>query len=489
MRLGIDMLGVQSPESRGRGIGRYARSLVGAMLRRDDGHEYFLYSHRDLPTDAFPESANAEVRRFPAGTPAHRAVDDLARQNPDGLDALLLSAPFELHDGYSPPAKPLNGLVMASVVYDFVAFLSQERYLTYPPIASRFYRNLERLRGYDSLLAISESTRADVMNLLGLPGDRVVTIGSASDPKFFTPARPAFESVILTTLGITRPFVFGLSNMEERKNLSALLAAFGLLPERLRATHQLVLAGAFSPDDSARVRKLSGIGDSLVMTGPVSDRLLRTLYRRCAVFVFPSHFEGFGLPLLEAMHCGTVVIGGDNSSQIEVVGEAGLLADTNDPVDISAQIRRVLEDGRLASTLQERALTQAARFRWESTAEWTVAALARAVGRVRKPRPRLAVFSAWPPRKTPLADAALSLARSLCRTHDVDVYHESGYEPILGDESGGLRAVDQRLFGRNDSALVYENVIYLNGDSCNHRFMEPLMRERPGLVVAIGEEL
>ena len=197
-------------------------------MRLDPRHEYILYTHQRLPIDAFPEAPNATVRPLPAGPIAERSIDALARDNLDGLDGLLLTAPFELHDDYSPPAKPLNGLVVASVVYDMVPFLFQERHLTYAPIASRFYRNLERLRQYDALLAISEATRGDVLNLLGIPDGRVVTIGAASDPGFFVPESPGHPSTaaVLARLGIARPFVFGLSNMEERKNLDGLLGAF-----------------------------------------------------------------------------------------------------------------------------------------------------------------------------------------------------------------------------------------------------------------------
>jgi glycosyltransferase involved in cell wall biosynthesis len=499
VRLGIDMLGVQSPESRNRGIGRYARSLVESLVRLDPRHEYVLYTHQRLPIGTFPEAPNATVRPLPAGPTAERSIDALARDNPDGLDGLLLTAPFELHDDYSPPAKPLNGLVVASVVYDMVPFLFQERHLTYAPIASRFYRNLERLRQYDALLAISEATRGDVLNLLGIPDGRVVMIGAASDPGFFVPESPGHPSTaaVMARLGVTGPFVFGLSNMEERKNLDGLLGAFHALPSTLRASHQIVLAGAFSDDDASLVRRRAGdagILGSLVLTGPISDDVLRALYQRCSAFVFPSRFEGFGLPLLEAMHCGAVVIGGNNSSQVEVVGDGGFLANADDPLDIAARLQQVLEDAGLAAALRSRAVRQAARFRWELTAERTLAALTRAIGRARKPRRRadplrrLAVVSAWPPRKCTTADAALRVARELKHSHDIDLYHESGYEPVIGIDAHDFRVFDHRLLKRNAAPLDYQNVVYLLGNSADHRFMRPLLQKHPGVVVVLEED-
>src|SRR5207248_2897545 len=143
-------------------------------------------------------------------------------------------------------------------------------------------------------------------------------------------------------------------------------------------------------------------------TGEVPDGTLARLYGRCAAFAFPSKYEGFGLPILEAMRCGAAVVAADNSSQPEVVGDAGLLADASDPAAIAAQLARILSDPKLAASLQEKALAQSAKFSWSSVAEKARAAIARAVERRRdearprvrpiKVKPSLAMVSPWPPR-------------------------------------------------------------------------------------------
>ena len=107
-----------------------------------------------------------------------------------------------------------------------------------------------------------------------------------------------------------------------------------------------------------------------------ATQTLRTLYRRCAAFAFPSLYEGFGLPLLEAMLCGAAVVAGNNSSQPEVVGDAGLLANVADPTDLAAKLAQLLQDPALAATLRTRALVRARQFRWEQTAERALAVLA-----------------------------------------------------------------------------------------------------------------
>ncbi len=386
MRIGFDMLAVQSPHHGHRGIGRYSRHLVSALMARDDGHRFILYAHDDLPTESIPTAPRAEVRRLGI-EPEHgvgtvsQAVDRLARVNPDGLDVLMVLSPFERWANYLPPGPSPGGPRLAAVVYDMIPFLSPNEHVV-DAVLMRFYRALERLRRYDALLAISESTRADTLSLLGLPGGRVVNVGAASDGLLFAPADgPPSEDErrTLRGLGVTRPYVLNVGGMDDRKNPWGLIDAFARLPEHLRRTHQLVLTFTILPQDADRLRQHAAaldVGDAVVVTGEVSDEALRTLYQRCEAFAFPSSYEGFGLPILEALQCGAAVVAGDNSSQREVVGDAGLLANVADPSDVAAKLALLLDGPGLAESLRGRAASQASRFSWGRTASRAAEALA-----------------------------------------------------------------------------------------------------------------
>jgi glycosyltransferase involved in cell wall biosynthesis len=495
VRIGVDMLGIQSHSSRVRGIGRYGRSLLAAILAIDCENNYFFYAHEGLSDDDFPQAANAAVRRLGVADDPGQAMDRLARSNPDDLDVLLLLSPFEIGANYDPPTKPLNGLTMAAVVYDLVPFLFQERYLTWPPAAARVYRSLERLRKYDALLAISDATRCDLERLTSLRDGQATSISGASDPEFFNPGPVTPESTeLLIRLGIDRPFVFCLASMDWRKNLAGLLEAFHLLPRELRATHQLVVSCFLSPEDKDRVRSAAveqGIADALVLTGQVSDTTLRELYRRCAVFAFPALYEGFGLPLLEAMHCGAPVVAGNNSSQVEVVGDAGLLVNAQDAGDLAAKLASVLQDRELAGALRTRGLERSKCFRWETTATLALEGLTRAVADKRQasrhrahpahkpPKARIAVVSPWPPKASGISDYAVRLVRELKRTHTVDLYHDGGYEPDLAHDQRDFGIYDHRLFDKMAAALGYLGVIYQMGNSHYHRFVYDAMARHP----------
>lgn len=510
LRIGIDLLGIQSPESRGRGIGRYGRGLLDALLTVGVEHEFLLYGHHGLPVEDVPVAPNAWLRELLPARNAGESVARLAIANADQLDALLILSPFELHRGYNPPARPVDGLPLAAVVYDLIPFLFQERYLTYPPSASRFYRNLERLRSYDALLGISEATARDARRLLGLSNERVVAIGAASDPDFFIPDRvhpvPERSRRILDSLGIDGPFVFCLGSTDERKNLDGLLDGFALLPAELRLTHRLVLTCALTGPEADAVRRQSearGLADRVVLTGQINDEMLRVLYQRCAAFAFPSHYEGFGLPILEAMHCGAPVIAGNNSAQVEVAGDGALLANTNDAADIASAISRILGDPAFAREIGERGRSRAASYRWADVGRRALDALERAARfhrgpdsarvrshppqepqrpRLRRQRPRLAFVAPLPPMATGIADYSIRLLRELRELYSIDLYHEHGYEPDLGSEAGFYGCFDHKLFARRSRELGYRGVVYQMGNSYYHGYLYELLQTFPGIV-------
>jgi glycosyltransferase involved in cell wall biosynthesis len=490
------MLGVQSPESRGRGIGRYGLSLASAMVRRGGRHEYVLYSHDDLPTDRFPNSSSAAIRRLePAGATAGAAIEEVLRRNPDDLDALLLLSPFELYRDYDPPARPLGGPVTAAVVHDLIPFLFQERYMTWPPFAARFYRNLERLRRYDRLLTNSAHTRADCLRVLGMPAGRVVAVHGASDPEFFRPETyPEDRRIVghvLGRFGIREPFVYCLGSMDERKNLAGLIDAFGMLPRPVRRSHQLVITFRIKEEEARTLREHAdrwGIADQMILTGALPDEGIRALYQRCAAFAHPSTYEGLGLPLLEAMLCGAPVLAGNNTSQVEVVGDAGLLANASDPSDVSEHLALLLTDRPRAEDLGRRGRERAAGFRWDDCADRAIEALesaARPASPRRAsspPRARIAVVGPWPPKRSGVATYAARLVAALEDRYEIDLYHEPGYRPELAIGTARVRSFETRQLPRNAVSMGYRGVLYQMGNSVYHREVYELLQRHPGIV-------
>lgn len=380
------MLGDQAA-GRARGVGRYTRGLVSRLIAGTD-HDFILYYHRGLERTrelvADSHGARCDTKGIGrAGDSLHLAIEQIAVTNPDRLDLLLLTCPLENYLGYIPPFPAGGRLKLAAILYDLIPLIYPNHYLHHPGIARAYRRAVCALRQYDLLVAISDAGRSDALRLLKLSADRVINIAAGSDEGHFRPAASdadrRADTSKLVALGIREPFIFSLTALDFRKNLAGLLAAVECLPSDLRESHQIVLACAASnADDMDKVRSIlehCSISHRVTLLEQGDDATLRALYRRAAAFVFASRYEGFGLPLLEAMQCGAVVVAGNNSSQIEVVGDAGLLAEVDCPTQFAAAVTKVLTDKALATQLRDRALLQSQRFSWRATAERCDAAL------------------------------------------------------------------------------------------------------------------
>lgn len=380
MRIGIDMLADQSA-GRLRGTGRYTRGLVGELLA-DARHEVILYYYDGLPrSDCFVGNAQAGRRSLPHGASLHAAVRRLARDNPDGVELLLLTCPLENFEGYLPPFPTRRGPPLAAIIYDLIPLRFPEAYLAHPVIAASYRNALAAVRQYDVLLTISESAQRDMCELLPGCAGRVVNIGAASDRGCFQPCAAQPDDAAKQWLhgqGIHKPFIYAITAPDFRKNFAGLLAAWRCLPLCLRERFQCVIT--CSGGDASSARQCEALAatagcENVVLTGALDDDQLRLLYQQATAFVFPSRYEGFGLPLLEALQCGAAVVAGDNSSQVEVVGDAGLLADVDDPKKLAEQIARLLEEPRLVEELRVRAVRQAQRFRWQEVGRRCLSAL------------------------------------------------------------------------------------------------------------------
>jgi glycosyltransferase involved in cell wall biosynthesis len=548
MRIGLEMFGAQTA-GRNRGIGRYGRNLAAALIARArPSHELILYADASDPLDRIPSGPGVAIHLVQPEPSLGAAMARLTDTNPDGLDALVLLNPLELTPGYDPPARPRRGPALMAVVYDLIPLLFPEGYMKRwpaPSYARRYLWTLERLRQYDQLLAISDATRDDVVRLLGVSPDRVTTIGTGGDD-----IGAAFDvGSNDVSPGFTEPFVFAFAATDPRKNLRGLLDAYARLPRELRDRHRLVVAAGVAPDDreAAPIWEQAdslGIRDRLTLTGFIDDNALGTLYRRCSAFVFPSLYEGFGLPIVEAFQCGAAVVAGDNSSQPEVAGDAALLVNTADPDALAAAIARVLTDEELARNLRAHGPTRAALFTWDHVASRTLEAIelqavaskafpplakgglggvdvdqprapgvfstsnmARPAAEPTPPnapfarggkqthsrrhcsitgeasRPRWAFFSPLPPQTSGIATYSASLVQSLSEHARIDLFHDAGDAPFARFQSRALGCYDARIFPRWNRLRPHDAVIYQLGNSPAHIFAYERLFQTPGVVV------
>lgn len=261
-----------------------------------------------------------------------------------------------------PPKKRLP-LVVTVFDLTFLMFPQQHLRSTRVLIGSGLRR---AVRDADIFLAISENTKKDLVRLTGVSPSRVWVTPLAADTRF----QPRKDNGTLVRLGIDRPYVLYVGTLEPRKNITVLLHAFAALEDNETL---LVLAGAkgWMYEQIFSLITELGVENRVKLLGYVENDDLPVLYTEAQVFVYPSLFEGFGLPVLEAMQCGAAVITTNVSSLPEVIGEAGITLSPDDISGLAAALQRVLTEPDLREEMRGKSLERAAKFSWRKTAEMT----------------------------------------------------------------------------------------------------------------------
>jgi glycosyltransferase involved in cell wall biosynthesis len=359
------------------GIGTYIRNLVQALGTIDHVNRYELVSF-------------AGDKRLLAGLPNNFEIIQYNRSDTDPWGNVAF--PLFLR-GFVPDLVhiPLNRVPLLMpkpyvvTIHDMASLLFEETSgLRKKARRFRFRRGLRRA---DRVIAVSEATSRDVQNLLGIPGDRVRVVYNAPDPEFFArhpvaDARLAGPDVrarererIMERYQIHYPFVLYAGNIRRQKNIPRLVEAFAVAREELarhsqyKDLHLILIGDEISQHPSVKRAVIQGrVEQAVRFLGFVPFDTLRNFFESASVFVFPSLYEGFGLPPLEAMACGTPVITSDVSSLPEVVGDAAVLVNPENVFDIARGIRDVLLDEPLRLRLIERGRIQAAKFSWQRAA-------------------------------------------------------------------------------------------------------------------------
>lgn len=396
MRLAIDMQACVT-DSRYRGIGRYADNLVAEMLAQRQRDEILLaldsgdpvrlrqlrsrLRHQGMhaPTAAmhYPTSAfidHDEVRAQAAARLRGRFYESLAP------DVLLHTSHFETGANYTTAIdwaldrRPAT----AVIAYDVIPLIYPDRYL--PPghfISDWYPQKCETFKQYDCFLAISQATRNDLMHYLGIESERIHVIDAGLDPDMLALAQasdPIDESV-LRRHNIDAPFVLMVGNGDWRKNTMGTVETFARLPRSLQQKYLLVLTQVGDDVKTALAGPFSHIASRVRVLGRVDDAELATLYRACRVFFFPSLYEGFGLPVLEAMAFGAPVICSSSGSLPEVVQDERCLFDPSDAAETVAMLEAALEDETFRGVLIEGAQAHAWSYTWEPCAGKALEAL------------------------------------------------------------------------------------------------------------------
>lgn len=364
MRVGIDISKALGPPD---GIATYVSGLLRGLVSLGLDDEVWLYGlHAPLERELL-------ARRFPR-LPGNFRPQARRAPSPGEVDVFHatancapLAAPFA-------PAAPL-----VYTVYD-LTFLSHPDLHT---VSNRLHCTRGLVRALASgahLLAISEHTRAELVRGLALEASAIEVVPLAADERFSP--RPAPEVAALRArLGLERAFVLTVGTLEPRKNLPRLIEVWSRLSSQVRGDRELVIAGprGWLDGDLAALAAASGVGGSVRVLGTVEEEDLPALYSAAEVFVYPSLFEGFGLPALEALACGVPSAVSRASSLPEVVGEAALHFDPESADSIARCLAQLFKESELRARLAAAGPERARQFSWIETARRTVEVYRRAV--------------------------------------------------------------------------------------------------------------
>jgi glycosyltransferase involved in cell wall biosynthesis len=477
----FDIQGIQSPAHGERGIARYLMELSQALERwcPDSVARYLLDPHFGVPGSIEPLEATGKVTFTDRADPSEASV-------------YHVGSPFEYIpiERLWPRFAHRAGMRLAVTLYDLIPELFPEIYLANLEVNVWYRTRLGLVRRADRVLAISQATADDAVERLGLPEDRVVVAGAGVSERFHPAASrdAAFSSLREHFPWLEDGYILYTGGIEPRKNIDRLLEAYAGLPPQLRTAHQLVIVCRVQPSERAvihsQLRRL-GVSGQVRFPGFVPDADLLRLYQAAELFVFPALYEGFGLPIAEAMACQVPVIASRSSALTELVTDEEALFDPRETESIRAAIDRALTSEGLRDRLRARRLDD--RYTWRSVAERTAETYEELVSSGRRAvrrRPRIAVISPLPPQRSGVADYTFRMLSQLGEHCDIDAFVET--DPAEVEAPPGVSVERVARFDLKERARAgYDSVVFCLGNSEFHaESLELLRRRRSGVVIA-----
>ena len=356
----------------------YATNLIEALAEIDQTNLYTLYVTKPVAIERFKNRwPNFQVKQTLPHTPLVRI--------PLTLSTELRRHPVDLlHVQYTAP--PFAPCPVVTTIHDLAFEHLPETFNRRSWMQLRLtVRRTARRAAH--IITVSDYSRRDISRTYGIDPE-LITVTPEAAPLNFAPITNETElRRIRETYGIQGDYILSLCSIQPRKNLVRLIEAYSCLrrvsPEV--KLPQLVLAGkrGWLENETFRAAERDALGRDILFTGYVPEHDLVGLYSGAICFVYPSYFEGFGLPVVEAMQCGVPVIAGNRTSLPEIVGEAGLLFDPFDTAELVKALTRVLDDSAYRAELRIKGLERAKDFNWKTTAQLTLKAYQRAAIRKR----------------------------------------------------------------------------------------------------------
>ena len=376
MKIGIDARFLTHPQPGG--FKTYTENLIAALANLDGENEYYLYVDRE-PTsrDVIPVQTNFHAHVIPGfqpmvGLPWREQIRLPKRIAFDKLDLFhspCLTAPLNLNCALV--------ITVHDMIWAFPERFSQRGTWTLKRQFMEWYNYMIPVKGIkraSAILTVSNAAKESIVENLHYPSEKIYITHEAAPPTF---ARVTDTQCLLETrakYGLPSKFILAIGSADPRKNISTLLKAYSLLPRNIQQEYRLAVVWTHRQlaDNLSTQLDALGLKENVLFLYNVTNENLSRLYSAASLFVFPSLYEGFGLPLLEAMACGCPVVAANTASIPEIVADAAILFDAKDAQEMSETIADVLSDPEVTSNLIASGLKRNANFSWEKCASETL---------------------------------------------------------------------------------------------------------------------
>ena len=504
MRIGIDFRILSAgPDIVHRGMGRYTQQQLREVLKLDSENEYVLFCRPNADRSLFLP----EIRTAPNVSVTSIVTSDDDPNQPSRLlsaseefqeqiyghklDIFHVPTLFLWHDIVLPQ---FDVCPLVVTFYDLIPLIFSSHYLPPKSAVSELYTRaliftLDAVR----LIAISAASRQDAINYLGFPPDEIDIAYPIADPSFQVLPSEQVEAALRKLhrrVELPNEYVMTVTHLHHSKNLDTLLAAYALLPPSRRRQLPLVIACHLSEAERAYIGGVAdthGIAENVVMTGFVTEDELVALYNAATMVVHPSRYEGFGLPVLEALKCGTPVVTTTSSSLPEVGGDAAILVDPDDKQGFADAIDTLYLDPARREAMRKRGLEHAKKFDPAQLGRNTLESYQKTHQSIMRSdpaqeRPRIALWTPLPPQKSGVADYSAELLRKLSCLYDIEVFVDDGYLPSL-DLLSRYVIHHYRGFERRQAQDPFDVILYQVGASAYHLYMYGPIQKWPGIVI------
>jgi glycosyltransferase involved in cell wall biosynthesis len=477
MKIGIDLFPLKT-YSFTRGIGKYSYNLVKHLIKNDEVNLFYLYNVPDANIQEFSKKNTIVSGQKPS-------VDDA-----NNMDFFIITSLIELDSEVY--LNPLGIKCKKSLIfYDLIPVIFWENYIDTLPknIVDDYFKRLSYLPDFDLIYAISNSTKKDLIDILGIPEEKIKVIYAGLDENLkITNYSESSNSKVLRRYNIHNRFILTTPGIDFRKNISGLFNAFAQLNKSHRDSLDLVLVCRLLPTEENYLKKIWGDlslpSKNLILTNYIPVDELIALYDTAELFAFPSLYEGFGLPVLEAMSRGCPVTTSNISSLPEICENAALYANPQNTKDIALSIEKILEDSTLKNKLIRLGKAQAKKFSWDRVALKVIESYSLPMNinqNTDTPRYKIALFTPLNPIKSGISDYSEELIPFLKKYMDIDIFIDGSYLPSSQLIKQICSIFPAKKF--EDLSDSYDMIVYQVGNSEFHTYMIDFMNKFPGVMI------